>query len=182
MQFIENEIWKDIKGYEGIYQVSNIGRVKSLDREIVYSNGRIYNNKSVLLKPNIDKDGYERVSLCINQKSKSLYVHRLVFSSFVDEIPLGFVINHINGIPNKNNVENLECVNVRENTSHYFNSKIKNNIVGVTPSSSGKFRARVTHNGKEILLGVFANKSDANKAYNEYINKNNIQNKYATSV
>lgn len=106
-----SEIWKDIQGYEGIYQVSNLGRVKSL----VYKNERI-------LKPIIDKDDYFRVSLCKKGSKTIKLIHRLVVETFIGDIPKGMVVNHINSNRQNNFVDNLEIVTQFENVIHSINN------------------------------------------------------------
>ena len=100
------EIWKDIPNYKGLYQVSNLGKVKSL-----YGKGKI-------LKPNIDKDGYERVALCKEKKRKDLFVHRLVAITFIPNLENKSQINHIDGNKQNNCVDNLEWCSCKENIVH----------------------------------------------------------------
>lgn len=100
---MKNEIWKDVPGYVGSYQVSNLGKIKSLSR----FNGR-YSCKEQILKPRSDKKGYLRISLYKNNKIKNFFVHRLVAMAFIpnpDNLPQ---INHKNEIKTDNRVENLE--------------------------------------------------------------------------
>lgn len=109
------EIWKDIGGYEGLYQVSNIGRVKRLLKGNL--NGRI-------LKPVTDKDGYSRVRLSKNNLQKNHSIHRLVASAFIAN-PNGFtIINHKDENKANNKIENLEWCTVRYNT-RYNNAHTK---------------------------------------------------------
>lgn len=106
------EIWKDIIGYEGLYQVSNFGNVKSLDRCVPFgTNHRIV--KSKILKPILSTSGYSKVAL-----PKNLYIHRIVLTSFVGICDLKPHVNHINGIKTDNRLENLEWVTARENLIH----------------------------------------------------------------
>ena len=104
------EIWKDIKGYEGLYQVSNLGRVKSLPH------GR---TKGCILRPWNNK-GYQVVGLWEGTPSKmrKLSVHRLVAEAFISNPENKPCINHIDGIRNNNNITNLEWVTPSENTQH----------------------------------------------------------------
>ena len=98
---MENEIWKDIKDYEGLYQVSNLGRVKSLSKYI--NRGIGYYTKEKILKQNIcgkNKNGfgYYFVSLCIKYKYQNKMIHRLVAEAFIenkDNLPQ---VNHLNSI------------------------------------------------------------------------------------
>ena len=79
LEFRTDEIWKDIKGYEGIYQVSNLGRVRSLDRV----NARGWKIKGILLKPRLKRDGYVDVHLSFKDKDQSPKIHRLVAEAFM---------------------------------------------------------------------------------------------------
>lgn len=110
------EIWIDVKDYEGFYQVSNLGRVKSLDR-IVLPN-KFYASK--ILKGSLNKDGYRRILLYKNSKYKGTSIHRLVATHFIDNPENKPCINHINGIRNDNRVENLEWVTYSENERHAY--------------------------------------------------------------
>jgi hypothetical protein len=101
------EIWKDINGYEGLYQVSNLGRVKSLER-IVNNNGGIKIIKEHLLKPTIGSDtGYFYVDLRKNGKRKNCTIHRLVAQAFIPNPNNLPEVDHINRIRIDNRVENL---------------------------------------------------------------------------
>ena len=81
---VMEEIWREIKGYEGLYQVSNLGRVKSLEREIVYSDGRVYKYKSLIIKPSFNKrTGYYSTCLRKNGKPKTFRLNRVVAQAFL---------------------------------------------------------------------------------------------------
>jgi len=113
------EIWKSINGFEGKYEVSNCGRVKSLDRTTVDSNGNIrnYNGKLLKLKPNKVR-GYTAVRLYKDGKANHIEVHRLVGLHFIpnpDNLP---VINHKNTIRHDNHVDNLEWCSYIDNIKH----------------------------------------------------------------
>lgn len=100
---MEEEIWKDIEGYEGLYQVSNLGRVKSLARVDAIGHFR----KEKILSTYCVR-GYLLVTLCKNKKQTHFFVHRLVATAFIpnpDNLP---VINHKSENKNENNIENLE--------------------------------------------------------------------------
>jgi len=111
------EIWKDIPGYEGLYQVSDMGRVKSVAR--IKQNGRSYHlAKERILKQNLLSSGYLRIGLHKNAKRKSLSVHRLVLLVFVGESDL--TVNHKDGIKTNNTLNNLEYCTQSENIKHAF--------------------------------------------------------------
>lgn len=104
----ESEIWKDVVGFEGLYQVSNKGNVFSVMR--VSSQGKKCGGR--MLTPGYDKDGYLRVHLCKNGKGKIRFIHRLVAGAFLPN-PKGLPqVNHRDEVKDNNNVENLEwCTN-----------------------------------------------------------------------
>lgn len=108
------EIWKDIVAYEGMYQVSDLGRVKSLKF-----------SKLRLLKNSFDKDGYLLVSLYKNGKQKTITTHRLVAQSFIYNKDKKPQVNHINGIKDDNRVQNLEWNTSLENIRHSYKNGLK---------------------------------------------------------
>ena len=101
------ETWKNIKGYEGFYQVSSEGRIKSLKW-----------NKERILNPGIDRGGYLQVGLCAGGKKKTLKVHRLVCEAFHDNPDSKPDVNHINEDKTDNRACNLEWCTRRENLNH----------------------------------------------------------------
>ena len=109
MQNNMKEIWKDIKGYEGLYQISNLGRVKSLNY--------IHTGREKILKPSVDKQGYLNICLCKNGVKKWYLVHRLVYEAFVGDIPKGMQVNHINEIKTDNRAVNLNLMTPKENSN-----------------------------------------------------------------
>lgn len=115
----DNEIWKHIDEYQN-YMVSNIGRVKSLK----------YNNteKEQLLKPRIDTYGYLVITLCKNGKVKSIRVHRLVASAFIDNPESKPQVNHKNGTKTDNRFDNLEWVSAKENINHAWDNGLFENL------------------------------------------------------
>lgn len=119
------EIWKDIKGYEGLYQVSNKGRVKSLDRKIKYSNGIIAEHRSRILKPSYDKRrgwaSYGRVTLSKDDVQERFLIHRIVAIHFIERgLDDQSHVNHKDGDPRNNSVDNLEWCTPSENERHSY--------------------------------------------------------------
>ena len=114
----EEEIWKPVVGYKGLYSVSSLGRVRSEDRYVYHSQGYIRFCKGVYLKEQLDKDGYLRVWLYKDGKSRKRPIHRLVAEAFIpnpDNLPM---INHKSEIRTQNNVENLEYCDAKYNSNY----------------------------------------------------------------
>ena len=161
------EIWKDIEGYEGLQQVSNLGRVKSLPKECVIGNGAIRRYNGAILKGGITSAGYLSASLCCNGKQKTFLVHQLVAVAFLGHNPSGheLVVDHIDDDKLNNRVDNLQIVTHRFNTyktQGEYSSKYK----GVYyDKASNKWRSRIKINSKQKHLGYFKCELAAHKAY-----------------
>lgn len=117
------EIWKDVVGYEGYYQVSNFGNIRSVDR-VIYSDklhiGTKRELKSKMLKPYVNSHGYLALTLTKNSNEKSVRVHRLVAEAFIKNPNNYDQINHIDGNKTNNKVENLEWCNNQHNVNHAY--------------------------------------------------------------
>ena len=114
----EKEIWKDIPNYEGLYQVSNLGRVKSLERFRKGKNGSLASVKEKILKSSMLNSGYYIIGLTKQSILKFYYVHRLVWESFNGSISEGYEINHLNEKKFDNRLENLNLMTHRENINY----------------------------------------------------------------
>jgi hypothetical protein len=111
------EIWRDIQGYEGYYQVSNYGRVKSLERYVCAGSGNRY-RQEMLLKVSPRGSGYVGTILHEHSIKTNFSVHRLVAQAFISNPKNKPCINHKDGNKLNNNVSNLEWVTYKENTAH----------------------------------------------------------------
>lgn len=176
-----DEQWKDIEGYEGLYQISNKGRVKSLARIKFKEDGTIHGRvpSDFILKLAKNKKGYLRARIYKDSIPNSYMVHRLVASAFleVDTVEREFV-NHKNGIKDDNSASNLEWVTPRENQNHYLmNIKLINTPIGIKKKGK-KYISRIWKGRKEIYLGYFATIEEAVKARLDYETNNFLPNKY----
>jgi hypothetical protein len=162
----EIEIWKDVFGYEGIYQVSSFGRIKSFK----YKRVRI-------LKQNKNLKGHCFVYLCNKQKPIKKYVHFLVYTTFSESNPyeLNLVIDHIDGNPCNNDFINLQAISHRENISKSLSFNHTETGVSFTGK---KYSANIQINKILYPLGSFDTKKSASlsykKALNDYIIKNEL--------
>ena len=128
---MESEIWKPVVGYEGLYEVSSLGRVRSVDRNIVHKNGSIHFKKGVVLRPCINENGYFAVALCRGGYSKTIRLHRIVATAFIENPENKPDVDHID--TNRLNcvASNLRWVTRKENlrnpnsTPHYRMSASK---------------------------------------------------------
>lgn len=130
---IPTEIWKNITGYESLYQVSNYGKVKRF-----YKNKRNRNKSFLILKPGKDNKGYSRVTLCKGGIKKSYHIYRLVLETFVGPCPLGTEGCHNNGDKENDFIGNLRWdtrkANILDSVRHgthfnYRNTKLKDNQI-----------------------------------------------------
>jgi hypothetical protein len=150
-------MWKEVAGYEGLYEVSDEGRVRSIDRVVVYPKGgkRVFFGKE--RKPVSDRVGYLQVQLYVEGTHKTFSIHRLVATAFVDN-PYGKPhVNHIDGNKHNNSAGNLEWVTISENLLHAVRLGL---VKGKTLSENEVNEARRLYaNGETqkrigILLGV----------------------------
>lgn len=170
---MSKEIWKDIKGYEGFYQISNMGQVRSLDRIIEYSDGRKRKFKGTIIKSRLNSKGYFIVGIAINQKVKTIGIHKLVAEHFIDNPNCLPWINHIDGIKTNNNIENLEWVTPKENFEHAIKMglhKYIQDFVGKTyfkgkkHTEEARVKMRQNHGSKVRVINL-----DDNKSFNSTI-------------
>lgn len=114
---MENEVWKDVKGYEGLYRVSNMGQVKSLTRTRK-NHSKIQVVPGKILTQSVASNGYFTVSFCAGTVQKTICVHRIVAEAFIPNPDGKRTVNHKNGVKTDNRVENLEWATYSENLTH----------------------------------------------------------------
>jgi hypothetical protein len=117
------EIWKDINGYEGYYQISNKGNVRSVDRF-----DGVHDRTGTVIKQNLKSNGYLQVGLRKHNQRKYIGVHRLVAIHFIDNPENKPQVNHIDGNKQNNTVENLEWVTQEENQQHAIRTGLRKNV------------------------------------------------------
>ena len=159
------EIFKDIPGYEGYYQVSTLGNVKSLK----YGKERI-------LKDRINSTKYLNVILYKNKICKSFKNHQLVAMAFLNHKPNGYelIVDHINNVRTDNRVENLQLITPRENVSKDIRNGTSKYIGVSWSKKSNKWLSRIKINYKIKHLGYFIEEYEAHLAYQNELK--NIQN------
>lgn len=118
----DNEIWKDIIGYEGLYQISNLGNIKTFNWRNT--------GKTAILKLCKNKNGYLGTALTKNGKLKSVEIHRLLALHFLPNTENKKQVNHINGIKADNNISNLEWLTQKENIQHAFKTGLNKGLKG----------------------------------------------------
>jgi hypothetical protein len=145
------EEWRDITGYEGFYQVSNLGRIKSLSREVKNNNGS-YFTKEVILNPSKTSKGYLRVNLSKRSARKTMLVHVLVAKAFIPILEGKSQVNHKDGVKTNNVVDNLEWVNNSENIQHSYDTGLNLKSKKVLCINTGEVFNSIREAGRAIGL------------------------------
>jgi hypothetical protein len=149
----DQEVFKAIPGYEGLYEVSNLGRVRSLDRVVNSTLGRSYIKKGRILSDSGSASGYLVVGLSKDGKRNTRNVHRLVAEQFVDGFSDDLTVNHKNGIKTDNYYHNLEWVTQKENLKHAVDTGLSRNKPGLNnPSCKGLVTATNIETGEVVRL------------------------------
>lgn len=161
------EVWKEVEGFEGAYQVSNLGRVKSVNR----LNARGFNIKGKMLNPLGPENGYKSVMLYSGSREsgKHHYVHRLVAEAFIEPYK-GETVNHIDGNKTNNRVENLEWATRSENTKHAYKTGLNSKLFKVRVVYPGGYE-KILNSMDETSRYFGFNKSwirDRIKKYGDY--------------
>ena len=168
-------MWKDIKNYEGWYQVSDSGQVRSLDREVEYKDGRKRVFKGTVLKPRFTK-GYPTVNLGKNKKMETFQVHRIVANHFLEKPSYAECVNHIDGIKTNNNVSNLEWVTYARNNQHAREMGLNNPNGEPLVKYNEQIKIKVVMLDKDRLIRIENYSRDMAKFVKKYCNvESNIE-------
>jgi hypothetical protein len=171
------EEWKPVVGYEGLYEVSNLGRVFSLPKEWIGSKGCKRKHNGKLLSVSYSNKGYARVLLCHKGTNKTREIHQLVAEAFLGHTPCRYklVVDHIDNNKSNNNVENLQLISQRENASKNSSKSIlykTSKYVGVHfDKSRNKYASSIQIKGKSIFIGRFNCEFTAHLAYQNKLNE-----------
>lgn len=182
----EPEVWKPIPGYEGLYEVSSWGNVRSLDK-LVYHYASKNNEAKIKGKILTYKlsNNYRYADLYNKGVCTRFLIHILVYIVFYNKINMNMFINHKDSNRLNNYYKNLEEVFPRENSTHYHRSK-KNNLVGAHYDGSGKrlkrWRSTIIYNKEKINLGAYFTEEEAHQAYLNALKEYGLTNKYADKV
>lgn len=159
------ENWKAIAGYEEHYQVSNLGRVKSLPREWVWGYGAIRRRGELILSPGRKSDGYLSINLVRNGICKNVIIHRLVAKAFLPNPENKREVNHKNGNKGDNRLENLEWCTREENQQHAYATNLHKRTKAVCAASCrrrfSKPVIQLSKDGNE--LRVFPSENEASR-------------------
>ena len=188
MEQREDEIWKPIPGYEGLYEVSSWGNIKSLENKRKSSYGSFSINKEKQIKIFVTRKYYSCI-LTKNSIRKTIRVHRIVFKVFNDNTDR--IISDLKDINHKdldrlnNYYKNLEEVSKSENQTHRYMNTDKSSIFpGVTYKKDGNRKKRwyvsFSLNKKRIYVGTFFTEYEGYRAYLKALNEYGLENKYAT--
>jgi hypothetical protein len=162
------EEWRDIHGYEGKYQVSNFGNVRTLTR-IINEHRRSYTRRGKVLNKYYNKDGYYKVKLYNGDSSfANLSVHRLVANVFIDNPNNYAEVNHIDGDPSNNHIDNIEWCSKEQNVKHAYATGLKRreNYVGEANKCSKLKEKDIVAMREEYATGT--------TSYNKLARKHNV--------
>ena len=152
LQDLEGEVWKDVVGYEGLYMVSSMGRIKSLERQVWNKSNQCYHTimEKISLQT-IPKRGYPHLTLSKDGVRKTFNTHRLVASAFIPNLDNKPDIDHINTIRTDNRVENLRWVTRKENSNNLLTLKHMSESKKGEKHHMWKKYGKLHHNHKPIV-------------------------------
>lgn len=160
---MDKEIWKDIVGYEGLYQVSNFGRVKSLKRKVYAGRGKMrWQYEKIMSDNKTNGNGYKIVSLVKDGKQKNKYIHRLVAEAFLENSNNYPCINHKDENRGNNNINNLEFCTYKYNNT-YNDTHIKRGL----NNRNNKYSKKILQlDDNDKIINIFPSISEAGRKLN----------------
>lgn len=164
MANVQEEIWKDIPGYEGRYEVSSLGRVRSLRQANSHGGGTKIRNIPLLRKIQVNTSGYLDLALQKNKKQYTVSIHRLIAMAFIPNPQRLPEVNHIDGNKFNNSIENLEWVSSRNNQLHAYRTGLKRKL-------------KHEQNPKAIL-----NREQVLEIFNSALTQRQLSEKYSVSM
>ena len=173
MQHTDEEIWRDIPGWEELYQISSHGRVKSLSRYVPHKIYGLMKVKERILREKVKWNGYHFVDLYKKSKGKSLSIHTIMGMAFLGHKnnDRRIVVDHKDNIRSHNHISNLHIITQRLNTSKNKKNKTSQYTGVCWVKTRNKWRATIQINGKGKSLGSFTSELAASEAYQRAIPK-----------
>jgi hypothetical protein len=166
---LENEVWVDIIGYEGLYRISDLGRVMSLAGQKTRKNGVVSSKKEKIVKSHIMKNGYLNVCISKNGTPKSHLIHRIVAEHFIPNPENKKEVNHKNKVRSDARKVNLEWNTRIENVHHSLTLDKTSKYIGVDLCKRDmRWRATIQINNNRTHIGMFSNPYDAMLARTKY--------------
>ena len=163
------ETWQAIKDYEGLYEISNIGRLKSLEKEWIAGMGKKRHKKETIMKLFLGTNGYLITRIYNGDMRKTVKLHQLVWDVFGNKSRNGtkLQVDHIDNNKQNNRIDNLQLLTNRQNMSKYYKSKKNSSkYTGVCwAKAKNRWVAQIKINNKTKTLGYFKNEIDASAAY-----------------
>ena len=174
------EQWEDLIGYVGYYKISDLGRVLSLDRKIICTNGRKMVYKGKILQNHIGKRGYYVTDVKVDLVRKTFTIHRLIAINFIPNPLNKKQVNHKDSNPLNNSINNLEWVTNLENSCHRVKSRnYSSKYLGVGWDKwRNQWKCQIYFNGRSKHIGNFKTEEEAYEARVKFEKENDIQNKY----
>lgn len=182
---MEKEIWKDIPDYKGVYQVSNLGRIRSLDRYVKRGKSGFFKEGQIQKLQN-NGNGYLYKQLKHEGKHRNFYIHRLVLMVFIGERPDGMVICHKDGDTTNNNLDNLRYDTPLENNIDQFRHGARKNVL----QNEAVLKIRKMYNegyrpldiSKKLDINIHSVRSVANGKTYSWLNDNGTINESKTQM
>jgi len=167
---IDMELWKDVEGYEGLYQVSSLGRMKSLSRPVKQRNNSIQVKSGKIIKGYENKKGYIQMGITKENEKNTKPMHRWVAEAFITNLENKPQINHIDGVKTNNNINNLEWVTNEENAEHarslglmiYRPENLKKATIAAVKANQKKVNRLCLKGGKTITYNSIKEAGEAN--------------------